>query len=227
MDGHHKPRRLQPSKRSLQSRISRILLKRVDVAFFADNADPAEKARFLRHPWARFTAGRQNGEDGEEFLADAKRSVQFVRRRFWAARPSSAPKHGAAISTAGCISSPGACPALKPARERLKLYYVRGPQALSTQGVGGSTFWYGELGGANMVVESRAARWKGLGFDEGHRPLEPGRDPGRAAISAGPRAQRRPLGWRRRRQERRGSTLRPRASSIGTAALKACSLWSS
>lgn len=35
---------------------------------------------------------------------------------------------------------------------RIRLYYVRGPQALNTQGRGSYTFWLGEMAGARMVI---------------------------------------------------------------------------
>lgn len=40
-----------------------------------------------------------------------------------------------------------------PTQEKLRVYYLRGPDALSTQGRGSNTFWYGELAGANMVTK--------------------------------------------------------------------------
>lgn len=40
-----------------------------------------------------------------------------------------------------------------PASQRLRTYYLRGPDALSTQGRGSNTFWYGELAGADMIVK--------------------------------------------------------------------------
>ena len=40
---------------------------------------------------------------------------------------------------------------IPPAR-RVRLYYVRGPEATKTQGVGSNTYWYGMLAGADMVV---------------------------------------------------------------------------
>jgi ABC-type Fe3+-hydroxamate transport system, periplasmic component len=49
-----------------------------------------------------------------------------------------------------------------PAAKRVRLYYVRGPQALSTQGRGGYTYWTGILAGADMVVRHTPLADKGL-----------------------------------------------------------------
>ncbi|WP_316675628.1 ABC transporter substrate-binding protein [uncultured Tolumonas sp.] len=44
-----------------------------------------------------------------------------------------------------------------PTKEKLRVYYLRGPDALSTQGRGSNTFWYGELAGADMVTKRQGA----------------------------------------------------------------------
>ena len=40
-----------------------------------------------------------------------------------------------------------------PAKARPRVYYLRGPDPLTTQGRGSNTFWYGELAGADMVAK--------------------------------------------------------------------------
>lgn len=37
--------------------------------------------------------------------------------------------------------------------QRPRVYYVRGPDGLTTQGQGSATFWYGEMAGGDMVVK--------------------------------------------------------------------------
>jgi iron complex transport system substrate-binding protein len=49
-----------------------------------------------------------------------------------------------------------------PRAARRKLYYVRGPQALSTQGRGGYTYWMGEMAGANMVIGAAPLAGRGM-----------------------------------------------------------------
>lgn len=49
-----------------------------------------------------------------------------------------------------------------PAGQRLKAYYVRGPEALRTQGFNTSTFSFGELAGANMVAKESGIDGQGL-----------------------------------------------------------------
>lgn len=44
-----------------------------------------------------------------------------------------------------------------PTAERPRVYYLRGPDPLTTQGRGSNTFWYGELAGANMVAKQQGA----------------------------------------------------------------------
>lgn len=48
------------------------------------------------------------------------------------------------------------------AARRVSVYYVRGPQALSTQGRNGYTTWAGEIAGARMVVRDAAMADKGV-----------------------------------------------------------------
>jgi iron complex transport system substrate-binding protein len=49
-----------------------------------------------------------------------------------------------------------------PADRRIRVYYVRGPEALSTQGKDGYTTWAGQLAGANMVVTDTPFAGKGF-----------------------------------------------------------------
>jgi len=48
-----------------------------------------------------------------------------------------------------------------PAERRPRLYYVRGPKALDTQGRGSYTTWIGEIAGAQMVVNRSGVAGKG------------------------------------------------------------------
>jgi iron complex transport system substrate-binding protein len=49
---------------------------------------------------------------------------------------------------------------ISPAK-RVRLYYLRGPDALSTQGRGSATYWYGVMAGADMVVKDLPLAGKG------------------------------------------------------------------
>lgn len=51
--------------------------------------------------------------------------------------------------------------AVLPPDRRVRLYYMRGPEALSTQGRTGYTTWAGELAGADMVVRDTALAGRG------------------------------------------------------------------
>jgi iron complex transport system substrate-binding protein len=48
-----------------------------------------------------------------------------------------------------------------PEKNRPRTFYIRGPDALTTQGRGCSTFWYGEIAGANMVLKNSLLDSKG------------------------------------------------------------------
>lgn len=45
-----------------------------------------------------------------------------------------------------------------PEANKLKVYYVRGPDALTTQGYDQNITWYGEMAGARMVIRNSRAR---------------------------------------------------------------------
>jgi iron complex transport system substrate-binding protein len=48
-----------------------------------------------------------------------------------------------------------------PAKQRLRLYHVRGPIVTRTQGKSSHTYWYGVIAGADMVVAKTALAGKG------------------------------------------------------------------
>ncbi len=101
-----------------------------------------------------------------------------------------------------------------PPERRLKVYYLRGPQAVNTQGIGSATYWFGELGGASMAVNvSPGRQWHHL--PRGRRPLEPGRDSRRASISHGPGSEGRALGRHQRRCATAVSIRRRKAPFTG------------
>jgi iron complex transport system substrate-binding protein len=49
-----------------------------------------------------------------------------------------------------------------PEEQRPRAYYLRGPNATTTQGPQSNTYWYGVMGGANMIVKNLALHGQGL-----------------------------------------------------------------
>ncbi|HVI50563.1 MAG TPA: ABC transporter substrate-binding protein [Candidatus Sulfotelmatobacter sp.] len=48
-----------------------------------------------------------------------------------------------------------------PSSRRTRVYYLRGPDALTTQGPGSATYWFSTLAGADMVIRDQS--WQGKG----------------------------------------------------------------
>jgi iron complex transport system substrate-binding protein len=138
-----------------------LLLKRVDIVFFAYNADRTmKKLASLGIPALVSQPLGRTAATSEEFVADAKRAVHLFgqvlggeaerRAEDWCNYLDDRVRFVAARLSA------------LPAGQRPKLYYLRGPRALSTQGMGSNTFWYGEMAGADMVVKDLPLAGRGL-----------------------------------------------------------------
>ncbi len=137
-----------------------LLLKHVDVAFFAYNADRTLKkleslgiAGLVSQPVGR------TPKTAEEFLDDAKRSVRLFGEVLGGEAEQRAEDWRRDLDRRVAFVSERL--AGLPAERRLKVYYVRGPSALNTQGTGSNTFWYSRLGGANMVIENQPLAGRG------------------------------------------------------------------
>ena len=137
-----------------------LLLKRVDVAFFAYNADRTlKKLESLGITGLVSQPVGRTAKTAEEFLADAKRSVRLFGQVLGGEAEQRAEDWCRDLDRRVAFVS-GRLAGL-PAEQRLKVYYVRGPGALNTQGAGSNTFWFSKLGGANMVIESQPLAGKG------------------------------------------------------------------
>ncbi len=138
-----------------------LLLKKTDVAFFAYNADRTmKKLASLGIPALISQPVGRTALTAEEFSTDAKQAIRLFgqvlggqalrRAEDWCAYFDEKTHFVAARLEA------------VPADRRPKLYYLRGPRALNTQGRGSNTFWYGEMAGADMVVKNLPLADKGL-----------------------------------------------------------------
>ena len=137
-----------------------LLLKRVDVAFFAYNADRTlKKLESLGITGLVSQPVGRTPKTAEEFLADAKRSVRLFGQVLGGEAEQRAEDWCRDLDRRVAFVS-GRLAGL-PAEQRLKVYYVRGPRALNTQGRGSNTLWYSKLGGANMVFENQPLAGKG------------------------------------------------------------------
>lgn len=134
-----------------------LLADRVDMVFYAYNAPQTlERLRSLglagavSQPLGRI-------EDAASFVEESKRSLRLFGRILGPEAERRAEDWCAyADKTVAFVSE-----RLKdvPRQGRPRVYYLRGPQALDTQGPGGNTFWIGVLAGADMVVKDRP--WAG------------------------------------------------------------------
>jgi len=135
-----------------------LLAQKVDVAFFAYNAVQTSAklaslgiAGLVSQPEAR------NVATAEGYLAEYKRAVRMfgqvlgtqARAEDWCAWVDERVRRITAVTD------------IIPEEKRLKVYYLRGPDALTTQGIGSATFWFSTLGGGRMVIKDQS--WQGKG----------------------------------------------------------------
>lgn len=137
-----------------------LLARRADVVFFAYDAertrpklDALGLVALTSQPVGRRAA------TAEEYLEDTKASVRMF------AQVLGGEAIGRAEEWCGYLDERVHRVTERVARipeaERLKLYYVRGPRALDTQGLGANSVWFGRLAGARMVAAEAPLAAKG------------------------------------------------------------------
>ncbi|MCR6629193.1 MAG: ABC transporter substrate-binding protein [Magnetospirillum sp.] len=137
-----------------------MLARRVDVVFYRYSPEqtlaklteaglPALLGQPLRH--AR--------NDAQDFVDEAKAMVRLFGQVLGGEAPRRAEEWCAYFDER--VRFVTGRVAQVPPNRRVRLYYVRGPQALSTQGRGSYTFWAGTLAGADMVVKDAPLADKG------------------------------------------------------------------
>lgn len=137
-----------------------LLVQKVDVAFFSYNAQQTTaKLESLGIPGLVSQPLANRVATAEGFLEENKRALRLFaqvvggdavqRAEDWCAWLDQRVARITAVTRA------------IPPGQRLKLYYLRGPQALTTQGIGSATYWFGQLAGADMVVRDQS--WMGKG----------------------------------------------------------------
>jgi iron complex transport system substrate-binding protein len=136
-----------------------LLADKVDMVFFAYNArQTLDKLRSLGLA-AAISQPLGRIDSAESFLEQSKRSVRLFGRILGGEAERRAEDWCAYVDQR--VAFVAARLADVPAKGRPKVYYMRGPQALNTQGPGSNTFWIGELAGADMVVRDQT--WSGKG----------------------------------------------------------------
>ncbi len=137
-----------------------LLLRKVDVAFIAyDTTLTARKLDSVGIPGVISQPQGRRAQTIEGFVDEIKRSVLIYgevmggealdRAREWSCYFESRVDY----VTSRTSSIPDS---LRP-----RVYYVRGPTALHSQGRSGDTFWYGEMAGGSMVVKNDLLAAKG------------------------------------------------------------------
>jgi iron complex transport system substrate-binding protein len=133
--------------------LEELLLSKVDVAFFAyDTRRMAGKLASVGIPGVVSQPQGLRADTLGGFLDQTKRSVMVYGQVLG----------GEALERAKdwCdylderVRYVSSRTARIPENQRPKVYYLRGPTALHTQGRNGDTFWYGELAGADMLAKN-------------------------------------------------------------------------
>lgn len=130
-----------------------LLMDKVDVAFFAyDIGRMAKKLASVGIPGVVSQPRGLRADTLEGFLDQTRRSVLIYgqvlggqaldRARQWCDYLDSKVEY--VLSRTASL----------PGEKRPRVYYLRGPTALHTQGRNGDTFWYGELAGADMLAKN-------------------------------------------------------------------------
>lgn len=131
-----------------------LLVQKVDVAFFAYNAQQTmAKLDSLGIPGLLSQPQSRKVTTAEGYIEENKRSVRMFgqvlgeeaerRAEAWCRYLDDKLRRITAVTAA------------IPPGQRLKVYYLRGPQALNTQGIGSATYWFGALAGAEMVFNDQ------------------------------------------------------------------------
>ncbi len=154
------PRVASIEKIPVEPNFEDLLLKRTDVAFFAYNADRTiKKLASLGIPGIISQPVGRAAATAEEFVADTKRAMRLFGQVLGGEAQERAEDWLRYFDDkAGFVAARLSGLAAGP---RPKLYYLRGPGALHTQGKGSNTFWYGQMAGADMVVKDLPLAGKG------------------------------------------------------------------
>ncbi len=137
-----------------------LLARRADVVFFA--YDPARmrlKLTALGLPALVSQPVGRRADTASEFLEQSKATIRMFGQVLGGEAMGRAEEWCATLDAK--VRMVGDRIRAIPADRRPKLYYVRGPQALDTQGVGSSTYWFGQLAGAHMVIGDADLALKG------------------------------------------------------------------
>ena len=137
-----------------------LLKRKVDVVFFRYNAEQTQaKLSALGIPGIISQPVQHGLESAEAFRESTKEMVRLYGEVFGAAATRKA--------EAWCryydekIRYVTTRTSQLPQGARPRVYYLRGPDALTTQGLNSSTGWYGTMAGADMVAKNATLNGKG------------------------------------------------------------------
>jgi iron complex transport system substrate-binding protein len=137
-----------------------LLAQKVDVVFFSYNAQQTiGKLASLGIPGLVSQPMTRKVATAEGFIEENKRAVRLFGQVLGGEAVRRAEEWCAYVDAR--VARITAVTAAIPAEQRLKVYYLRGPQALTTQGIGTATYWFGALAGAEMVVKEQPWQNKG------------------------------------------------------------------
>lgn len=147
-------------KTSGDANVEDLLARQVDVAFFRYTPEQTQ-ARLIEAglPGLMSQPLRHARDDAQGFADEAKAMVRLFGRVLGGDAEARAEDWCTYFDER--VRFVTARVAGIPPEHRVRLYYVRGPQALSTQGRGSYTFWAGTLAGADMVVKDAPLADKG------------------------------------------------------------------
>lgn len=147
-------------KTSGDANIEDLLARRVDVAFFRYTPEQTQaKLAEAGLPGLLSQPSRHARDDSQGFVDEAKAMVRLFGRVLAGDAEARAEDWCAYFDERVRFVTTRVADI--PPERRIRLYYARGPQALSTQGRGAATFWAGTLAGADMVVKDAPLADKG------------------------------------------------------------------
>lgn len=137
-----------------------LLNRKIDVVFFRYNPEQTlAKLTALGIPAIISQPVKQGWGSAEEFQAAAKRTVRLYGEVFGAQARDKAEKWCSYYDEK--IRYVRERISQLPEARRPKVYYLRGPDALTTQGPNSNTAWYGTMAGAEMVTKKAPLEGKG------------------------------------------------------------------
>lgn len=138
-----------------------LLARKVDVAFYAyDAIRTAEKLKSLGVPGWQSQPPAPAVRTAETYLSAYKQGVRMAAAVLGGEAPARAEEWCGWVDAR--VRRITAAVADIPAGQRRRVYYLRGPDALSTQGIGSATFWFSILAGGDAVVKDQSWQGKGL-----------------------------------------------------------------